>query len=138
MTENFVETFVCTDGTAYDLKTRLSWFDAQRVDQAGESILLEMDGKMFTSIDDARRVIEDTQGAGDSPGVLKFELRLDHAQKNLERLRARIIGLNARQILGISAQHAAQLLHRIEEIEAEEKAAIAEILTSGNPTTMRL
>jgi len=137
MTENFVETFACADGATYEIKTRLGWFEAQRVDQAGESILIEMDGEMFSSIEDARRVITDRHDAGETPGVLKFELRLDHAQKNLERLKCRMVGLNIRQIMGIPAAHVAQLLHRIEAIEEAEKVAIREVL-EGNPTTMRL
>lgn len=133
---NFTEDFICADGTAYEIKTRLDWFESQRIDQTGESILLEMDGETFGGIDDARRAIEEKQVSGDTPGVLRFELRIDHAQKNLARLKARLVGLNARQILGISAANAAQLLRRIEEIEEDEKAQVREIL-DANPTTTR-
>ena len=133
MNSNFVETFTCQDGETYEIKTRLSWFEAQKVDQAGETLLFELDGDTFKSLADAREALEGRESEG-GQGVLKCELRMDHAQKNFERLKARLVGLNPRQVLGIPATHAAQILRRIEIIEEEEKAAIREIL-AGNPTT---
>jgi hypothetical protein len=124
------EIFTTIDGTHYELKRRLGWFESQTIDDTGTTLVFEMDGETIGNIEDLQRRLDRT----DAQGTLKCEVRIDTAKKNLARLRARVVGLNPRQLMGISRAHVIQLLRRIEELESDENEELSS-LSAGNPTT---
>lgn len=130
---SFVETFTCSDGTAYELKTRLSWVDQARIDDMS-SIVFEFDGQAIRGMEQMQAFLTSEAQAGDFDGFIRMEIKTHAAEQAIARLNARLVGMNARQILGLPRAHVVQLLARIAELEAEEAAELA-ALTPGNPTT---
>ena len=125
----YTEIVTTQDGTDYEIKTRLSWADALRVDGAGERMLVYLEDEVFGSIDEAKDVLGD-----DFKGELKFEMVLDKEEKARVRLESRLVGLSKKQIAQIPYIHVMQILARIIELEQAEKKAISELI-AGNPTT---
>ena len=105
-------------GDEYQLRRRLPWMEQQRIDALAFRMFVE--GKAFTETDD----IADIEELG---------IRMDPANHNLARLRARLVNVKRRDILGLPPAHVAILVERIEALEEEEKAEI-EALQAGNPT----
>ena len=131
------ETVTMHDGAEYTLKTRLSWFDTQTIQDTGAVLIFELDGKTFQNVQDLERVMGAREDAGEVDGVLRCEMKTQTAQQNLVRLKARLVNMSPRQIMQIPNPHAAQLLARIAELEAEEQQELNDLLP-GNPTTPRL
>ena len=102
----------------YQLRKRLPWMEQQRIDAL--AFRMFVDGKAFSETDNIAELEE-------------LEIRMDPANHNLARLRARLVNVKRRDVLDLPPAHVAVLIERIEALETEEKAEI-EALTAGNPT----
>jgi hypothetical protein len=131
----FTETFTCADGVTYELKARLAWLEQARIDDMGGSIVFEFDGKAIKSMEQMQAFLTSRDDAESFSGFIRMEIKTQTADQNLARLNARLVGMNARQVLGLPRAHAMQILARVAQLEAEEATELTE-LTPGNPTTV--
>lgn len=100
------------EGTAYALRVRLGWYEADSVSTAGMRMLL--DGKIISAGVD----IENLEG---------IEVEIDVAVRNLRRLTARLVDYKAYEVKKIPRTHVIQLLAHITELEAEEEKELGEL-----------
>jgi hypothetical protein len=98
--------------TTYTLKTRLGWLEQQRIDQS--AIKLYADGQTVSDAEDVR----------DLPEV---EIRINSADQNYLRLCLRLVGLKPIEIKNLPPYHVPILIERVTQLEAEEKAQVAEL-----------
>jgi hypothetical protein len=130
--DSFIETMLIEEAE-YRLKTRLSWYESQRAEQTGQTIIFYLNEETIGDLSTLGEALRQ-RGATAEPGELRCEMRMDNAAKNMERLKVRLLGMTHKALLNIPAPHAAVLLRRISELEAEEQGEIA-ALVAGNPTT---
>lgn len=104
--------------TTYTLKIYLPWQEMQRIEE--KAFRFFVNGKALS--------------AGDDIGELEeLEMRLNTAQHNMARLRARLLDIKRRDITKLQPPHVALLIERIVELEADEQAEV-EALKDENPT----
>jgi hypothetical protein len=100
------------DGVEYTLRTHLDWVEADRLTTAGIKLLV--DGQTIARGED----LDDLD---------TVEVTIDQGTRNLQRLAARLIGLNKHKIEHLSRSHVVQLLAKVDELERAEAAELGDL-----------
>jgi len=129
---NYVKAVEMHDGETYQVRTRLGWGEQAQIDDAAGSYVFVLDGQTLSGIDQLQAVLSG-EGDSDYKGDLRVEFKQNTAHYIRLRLRARLVGLNLKQITALSRSHVAQLIAFIEHCEEAEEAEIKALL-KGNPT----
>jgi hypothetical protein len=110
-------TTVEIEGTEYQLRQRLSWYEQEKIDE--KEFRMFVGGRALSQTDNLAELDE-------------IEIRMNTADHNLARLQARLVGLSAGKIRGLPPHHVPILLAKIDELEQEENSEVRE-LREGNP-----
>lgn len=106
------------EGAEYILRRWLGWYEQDKID--------EREFRMFVG----GRALSQTDNLAE---LDEIEIRMNTADHNLARLKARLVGFSAGKIKDIPKAHIDILLEKIEELEQEETSEVRE-LREGNPT----
>jgi len=103
-------------GVEYTLRTRLGWYEQEKVD--GKAFRMFAEGKALNEADDLA-------------DLKQIEIVMNTADHTLARLQARLV-MNRNKIKAIPPSHVPILVARIEELETEQEREVRE-LQVGNP-----
>lgn len=115
---NYVEEVTIQDVT-YKLRTRLGWYETNKV--TDKTVMIFYDPKSKDQIEDWAKSEELVPG------------RVSSAEHDLERLKMRLIGVNRNKLKTLPSAHVRILLKHIEIYEKEQGEEEKELM-EGNPT----